>query len=325
MTHQKLLLEVTKDQINTLQRQEESAYRCSDYLYSQSQDKKYIPTTSSLESILEYNTNDDSVMDETWREKICDWCYSLIDYFNYDREYVFVTMNFLDRYVMKRQVDSKTYQLAAITSLFIVIKINEPRSYYSTTPQLDITSFVKLSQNKFDAKTILSMEREILETLEWHLFPPTPNKFIGHLSNLVIPQSNSCDALQELKEVARFLTELIVCDYFFVTHKPSTISIASMLHAIDVVGEEHLPSGFKESLIQTVFQYTGINCNVNCKLQECVSRLELTYIREGMFSKKNQQQTSSSTTAVVEDDEEQETPIQKQCMPSPVSCVQVLY
>ena len=34
-----------------------------------------------------------------WREQICEWCYLVVDHFDFGREAVSVTMSYLDRYL----------------------------------------------------------------------------------------------------------------------------------------------------------------------------------------------------------------------------------
>jgi hypothetical protein len=301
--NQKMLL--AADHIDILKRQEETTYKCLDYLsldYQTQQTRQSVPNTCLLGSKIQINNNSDIVMQEVWREKICEWSYNLIDYFNYDREFVSLSMNFLDRYVMRKQVDTKTYQLAAMTSIFIVVKMYQPRC---SALQLDVSSFVKLSQSAFNEDNILAMEREIFETLEWRLFPPTPNTFMRHLWTLVIPplprsrnSRGDHKELEEIMELARFFTELSVCDYFFVTHKPSTIGVASLFIAIDAtIGDGCLPSGLsKETFMERVFVHTGISFLTDSNLQACLSKLERTY-RDSFSNQQQEQQNSTDTEA----------------------------
>ena len=84
-----------------------------------------------------------------WRSKICEWCYRVIDHFRYDREVVSVAMNFFDRYLVLVgsagaagvnsgvgsgsssavgiDIDSRTYQLAAMTALYVATKLHADR------------------------------------------------------------------------------------------------------------------------------------------------------------------------------------------------------
>ena len=288
------------EHVTILRTQEENTYKCVDYLspgYQQAQQARGAVTPSSCLGPISPAS---SFMNETWREKICEWSYNIVDYFNYDRELVFVCMNYLDRYAMKRRVDTKTYQLAAMTSLFIVMKIYEPRS---SSRLLDVSSLTKLSQSTFDERSILAMEREMLQTLQWHLYPPTSRRFTIYLSNFLssvsssdtinIPPPPGAKAIEEVNELARFFTELSVCDYFYVTHNASTIGLASLLNAIDVVGEDEFPPEYKLQFIQIVHYETGLNAYSN-NSKQCRTRLHATFIQGG-FSKQSGSSSAPSS------------------------------
>mmetsp|Transcript_4709 Transcript_4709/g.6705 ORF Transcript_4709/g.6705 Transcript_4709/m.6705 type:complete len:176 (-) Transcript_4709:862-1389(-) len=63
-----------------------------------------------------------------WRSKICEWCYRVIDHFQYDRKVVSIAIDYFDRFLMAHpgadSMSSRNYQLAAMTSLYIAMKIH---------------------------------------------------------------------------------------------------------------------------------------------------------------------------------------------------------
>mmetsp|Transcript_45657 Transcript_45657/g.111206 ORF Transcript_45657/g.111206 Transcript_45657/m.111206 type:complete len:952 (+) Transcript_45657:876-3731(+) len=95
------------------------------------------------------STSNTNTTTECWRRKICQWSYKVIDHFALDREIVSCAMNILDRYlylsassaaagVVQQQeheqqkvdtagknIDSRSFQLAAMTSLYIAMKVND--------------------------------------------------------------------------------------------------------------------------------------------------------------------------------------------------------
>lgn len=64
-------------------------------------------------------------------------------------------MSFLDRYLSVKRVNKKTFQLAAMTSLYLAIKITEPSI-------LKISSLIGLSRGFFTSEHIIAMEQSIL-------------------------------------------------------------------------------------------------------------------------------------------------------------------
>lgn len=305
------------ERIGILRKQDETVYRCVDYLsheYQARQSQSNVKDCAIQSSLFRSargdwdsssSQNSDSVatsMTVAWRDKICEWYYTIADYFNYERELVYVCMNNLDRYAMRRSVDTRTYQLAAIASLFIVVKTYEPST---SNRRIDVAALSKLSQNVFDENCILAMESEMLQTLEWYLFPPTSYTFAQNFCSLLfaVPQDLTCPqiskrVMNEVKDLSRFLTELSVCDYFFVTHCSSTIGLASLLNAIDFVSEKvDLCNDFPHELVQAyterIFYFTGLNA-FSPEVQECRSRLRETYIQGGFYQGQIQGATSES-------------------------------
>ena len=90
-------------------------------------------------------------INEVWRDKICEWSYQVVDHFDYNRQVVAIALNFLDRYLSKKAVNRKIFQLAAMTSLFTAIKLNEQRA-------LSLNAFLNLSRGYFEAEHVLKME-----------------------------------------------------------------------------------------------------------------------------------------------------------------------
>lgn len=165
-----------------------------------------------------------------WRDKICEWCYNVVDHYELARESVSVAMNIVDRYVSSRFVTPQTYTLVAVTAIHIAIKLVSPW-------KLRLTHLIDLCAGKFTAGDITSMELTIFNALSWRVSPPCAIDFCGELIESSFIESNS-DALDDINDMARYLTELAVCDYFFVTCKPSSIGLASVMYALELTNNE---------------------------------------------------------------------------------------
>ena len=59
-------------------------------------------------------------------------------------------------------------------------------------------------------------------------------------------------------EITRFMTEISVCDYFFVSKKESTIALAAILSAFDVIGPTVVREIDRVKFIDTVRRLTGL-------------------------------------------------------------------
>lgn len=131
--------------------------------------------------------------------------------------------------------------------------------------------------------------------LSWHVHPPTPLNAARHFLYLFPTDGLSSihkDRLYELKELSRFLTELSVCDFFFVRHKASTIGLAALLTAVDVI------QGCWEQVLMDQF-FVDLKSLTGCDPQaievlDCKARLKETYIQGGFCEKQNMENESNA-------------------------------
>jgi lipoyl(octanoyl) transferase len=213
-----------------------------------------------------------SLINELWREKICEWCYQVVDHFDFNREVVNVAMTYLDRYLATRTVNRRIFQLAAMTALYLAIKLFEPG-------KLRMSSLIELSRGYFLADHIVAMEDSMLQALSWHVHPPTPFAFCRDLTKLI-----SADVTPRIRhdvsELARFLTELSVCDYYFVTRKPSSIAMASIINAIELTGPHKIDPRYKVQFLHHVVE-AGLDIANDDEIIQCYERLREMYIAGG--------------------------------------------
>mmetsp|Transcript_15649 Transcript_15649/g.23036 ORF Transcript_15649/g.23036 Transcript_15649/m.23036 type:complete len:336 (+) Transcript_15649:119-1126(+) len=216
--------------ITVMLEQESTKYRCRDYLAQPPVQSAPATGNSTSEGSSASNLSSSSRVNEMWREKICKWKFHILDHFDINREIVSISMSFLDRFLSIHQVNQKVFQLAAMTTLFLAIKLNKQGS-------LKVSSLIELSRGCFKAVHIAVMEKHILRDLSWHVHPPTPHCFVRHFLCLV-PFSGSIDdnhLKRETLDLSLYSVELSVCDYFFVACNPSSVALASIMNALDSI------------------------------------------------------------------------------------------
>lgn len=219
----------TQENINEhlliMRRQEDSnIYMCEDYLEMHSQSQSQ-PQRA------------DGTIDELCRSKMTQWCYQVIDYIKFRRETVSVAMNYLDRFLCtgcaraeKVMHCRKEYQLAAMTALFMAIKINEP-------VMIDMTLLTELSKGLYTKADFEQMETDILFGLNWRVNGPTAQSFVVHILSLM-QQGQDQDQhtiydYQRLLDLASYQIELSVGEYELVTQKPSVVAAASIWNSVE--------------------------------------------------------------------------------------------
>lgn len=107
--------------IEAMLKQEEH-YLCDDYLDIQATAAAIYHPIAIIDK--------KAFIDETCRSKMCEWIYHVIDSTRLQRESASVAMSFLDRFLSsnserasKAKTNRKEYQLAAITCLYIAVKV----------------------------------------------------------------------------------------------------------------------------------------------------------------------------------------------------------
>ncbi|KAL3789031.1 hypothetical protein HJC23_008178 [Cyclotella cryptica] len=265
--------------LHAMRRQETTHYTCPDYLASDWQASlSGTPQNDTVADLPGANAGggassaSSSEINEMWREKICEWCYQVVDHFDFNREIVSVAMSYLDRYLATRSVNRRIFQLAAMTALYLAIKLYEPG-------KIRMSSLIDLSRGYFLEDHIVTMEDSVLQSLGWHVHPPTPYSFVREMINLLPVQITPRDR-HDTNELARFLTELSVCDYWFVTKKPSSIALASLINALELQGEPKIPCSFKIQLLQQLGS-CGSDIIYDEEVITCYERLRDMYIAGG--------------------------------------------
>jgi hypothetical protein len=142
--------------------QEEISYKTVDYLAPEYQNMLISRCVGNLSDSKDgrkceasLSSTSTSGINDIWREKICEWSYQVIDHFDFSREVVSVSIHYLDRFLATRSCNKKEFQLSAMTTLFLAIKLYEPG-------KLSMHSMIELSRGYFQVEQMIAMEMEIL-------------------------------------------------------------------------------------------------------------------------------------------------------------------
>ena len=143
--------------------QEENCYKTVDYLAPEYQSMLTSRCDVNLADVRKGGKNAEASLSSTstsgindiWREKICEWSYQVIDHFDFSREVVSVSIHYLDRFLATRSCNKKEFQLSAMTTLFLAIKLYEPG-------KLSMHSMIELSRGYFQVEQMIAMEMAIL-------------------------------------------------------------------------------------------------------------------------------------------------------------------
>lgn len=215
----------------------------------------------------------ESRIDEYCREQIVEWSFRVVDYFRIDREVVSLSLSMLDRFLATCKCDRTTFKLAATTTLQLAVKLLHPCKLG------DLGILSDLSRGEFDMVDVRDMESHILKSLAWSLHPPTANAFSTLLLDFVFADgavNMTCDDIDDLHDISSFFTELALCDYFFVTMRPSAVALACIINALEgMFGERNRYAAHVLAVARSLGLYNNQDLTAAChRLWELYERSE---------------------------------------------------
>lgn len=230
-------IEEVADCLYLMKIQEETTYRVRDYLTESAKIRK----------------RSSKPVDSDCRIKMCEWCYQVVDFCKFRRETVGIGMSYLDRYLCTSRGKSalcnrKEYQLAAMTALYIAIKLHEPL-------EMETSLLADLSRGCYTEMEFVEMEQVILQALEWRVNGPTALGFVQHLMAF-LPESVHPIVSESIFDYARFQTELATADQNFVSLKPSEVGLAAVLNAMEGMDTNLFPLKLQGKFIRKIERYS---------------------------------------------------------------------
>ena len=213
--------------IQAMRVQEERGYRCRDYLY---QDDDYDQSIDFGPQNAYVDDTDALPVDEDCRQKMANWCYSVVDYCGFSRDTVAVAMSYLDRYLTAQTSntiiqDRKQFQLVAMTCLYTAVKVHESEAM---EPQL----VASMSNGMYTPEQIVQTESSILFALQFRMNPPTSLSFVRQFMALLDGVMDDRERRASI-ELAKFQCELAVNDYELCAQVPaSSVAFAALANAL---------------------------------------------------------------------------------------------
>lgn len=141
-------------------------------------------------------------------------------------ETLYLAVNIVDRYVSRRIVFKKHYQLVGCAALWIAAKFEDAKDRVPTVPEL-----CQLCSGAYDESAFVQMEGHVLSTINWALGHPTAESWL-RLSCV----TNGIED-HPTQHIARFVMELTLFQKEYIAFKPSDIARASLLLACFMVGQ----------------------------------------------------------------------------------------
>lgn len=132
-------------------------------------------------------------------------------------ETLYLTLNIVDRYVSRRVVFIKHYQLVGCAALWIAAKFEDAKDRVPTLQDL-----VAMCHGTYEESAFIQMEGHILDTIQWALGHPTAEAWLRLMC------CGGCVEDTKVQHVARFLMEITLFYREFIRYTPSSIALAAL-------------------------------------------------------------------------------------------------
>ncbi|KAF8097211.1 hypothetical protein N665_0293s0059 [Sinapis alba] len=156
-------------------------------------------------------------MNEKMRAILVDWLLEVHIKFELNLETLYLTVNIIDRFLSVKAVPKRELQLLGISALLIASKYEE-----IWPPQ--VNDLVYVTDNAYNNKQILVMEKTILGNLEWYLTVPTQYVFLVRFIKASVSDP-------EMENMVHFLAELGMMHYDTLKFCPSMLAASAVYTA----------------------------------------------------------------------------------------------
>ncbi|EKX51001.1 hypothetical protein GUITHDRAFT_85274 [Guillardia theta CCMP2712] len=150
----------------------------------------------------------------TMRGILIDWLVEVAEEYKLSSENLFLSTNYVDRFLSVMPVLRSKLQLVGVTCMLIASKYEEINA-----PQVE--DFVYITDSTYSAQEVLQMEVVILHALKFNLTAVTPHNFLTRLCSLLNHD-------QQTKHLCEYLTEITIQEFQYLKYRPSVIAASAV-------------------------------------------------------------------------------------------------
>ena len=165
-----------------------------------------------------FKNQDMRSINERHRGVVVEWLSYINHYFNQSNETLFMCINIMDRYISKKKISLDIYQLVGISSYLIASK-------YEDTDIPSIDELIYISKNIYTHNDIVSMEKEILVTLNFDIFSVSSYQFYSYF--YFISSINN----KKLFHLGHLILEICLLNIDIMAYNQSILAIGAFLVA----------------------------------------------------------------------------------------------
>jgi hypothetical protein len=165
-----------------------------------------------------FKNQDIKDINERHRGVVIEWLSYVNHFFNKSNETLFMCINIMDRYTSKRKISLNIYQLVGICSFLIASK-------YEDTDSPPIDKLIYISKYIYTHNDIVSMEKDILVTLNFDIFSVSTFHFFSYF--YVVSEINN----KKLFNLGQLILEICLLNIEIMSYNQSLIALGAILIA----------------------------------------------------------------------------------------------
>ncbi|GMP46842.1 hypothetical protein CsSME_00014845 [Camellia sinensis var. sinensis] len=198
---------------------------CEIYKNLQASERKKMPRTDLVERI-------QGDINASMRAILIDWLVEVAEEYCLVPETLFLTVNYIDRYLSGNVIQRQQIQLLGVACMMIAAKYEE-----SCAPQVE--EFCYVTDNTYFKKEVLQMESSVLNYLKFEMSAPTAGCFLTRFVRAA-QGINEVPSMQ-LGYLANYLTELSLLEYGMLCYAPSLIAASAIFLAKFILNPSKRP------------------------------------------------------------------------------------
>ncbi|KAK3230588.1 hypothetical protein Dsin_002469 [Dipteronia sinensis] len=192
-----------------------ATYACDIYKHLRASESRKRPSTDFMERI-------QKDVNPSMRAILIDWLVEVAEEYRLVPDTLFLTVNYIDRYLSGNTMNRQRLQLLGVACMMIASKYEE-----ICAPQVE--EFCYITDNTYFKEEVLEMESAVLNYLKFEMTAPTPKCFLRRF----VRAAQGIDEIpsMQLECLANYLAELSLLEYSMLCHAPSLVAASSIFLA----------------------------------------------------------------------------------------------
>jgi hypothetical protein len=188
-------------------------------------------------------------VDVQMRTILIDWLVEVVAEYNLTTQSLHLAVNYIDRFMSRRNVARETLQLLGVTALLVAAKFEE------VSPP-SINDLVYITDNTYTKAQIIELEKLLLQTLNFQLGFPTSQTHAARLLRLV-PFEGSAHEFSLFQALVHYFLDLCLMDYTMVKYLPSQTAVCAVMLALLCMEKDvwaHVLHFYQKSNVSFLFE-----------------------------------------------------------------------